>query len=71
MTIFLSDIVQFTDLSDILEPERLATIINSYLSEMASIALDCCGTIDKFIGDAILVIFGDPESAGESEDALK
>ncbi len=71
LTIFLSDIVQFTDLSDILEPERLATVINSYLSEMASISLDCGGTIDKFIGDAVLVFFGDPESEGESEDALR
>jgi adenylate cyclase len=71
LTIFLSDIVQFTDLTDSLEPERLATIINSYLSEMASIALECGGTIDKFIGDAILVFFGDPESLGETEDALK
>ncbi len=71
LTIFLSDIVQFTALSDTLEPERLATVINSYLSEMASIALDCGGTVDKFIGDAVLVFFGDPESEGETEDALK
>ncbi|MBT5899314.1 MAG: adenylate/guanylate cyclase domain-containing protein [Rhodospirillaceae bacterium] len=71
LTVFFSDIVQFTDLSDTLEPERLALVINSYLSEMASIALDCGGTIDKFIGDAILVFFGDPESDGETEDALK
>jgi class 3 adenylate cyclase len=71
LTIFLSDIIQFTDLSDTLEPERLATIINSYLSEMASIAIDCGGTIDKFIGDAVLVFFGDPESQGETEDALR
>jgi adenylate cyclase len=71
LTIFLSDIVQFTDLSDRLEPERLAAVINTYLSEMASIALECGGTIDKFIGDAILVFFGDPESEGETEDALK
>ncbi len=71
LTIFLSDIVQFTDLSDTLEPERLATVINSYLSEMTSIALDCGGTIDKFIGDSVLVFFGDPESEGETEDALK
>jgi class 3 adenylate cyclase len=71
LTVFLSDIVQFTDLSDTLEPERLATVINSYLSEMASIAIDCGGTIDKFIGDAILVFFGDPTSEGETEDALK
>ena len=71
LTIFFSDIVQFTDLSDTLEPERLALVINSYLSEMASIALDCGGTIDKFIGDAILVFYGDPETEGETEDALK
>jgi class 3 adenylate cyclase len=70
LAIVMSDIVQFTDLSDTLEPERLATVINSYLSEMASIALDCGGTIDKFIGDAILVFFGDPDSEGETEDAL-
>jgi class 3 adenylate cyclase len=70
LTIFLSDIEKFTELSESLEPERLATVINSYLSEMASIALECGGTIDKFIGDAILVFFGDPESAGETEDAL-
>ena len=71
LTIFFSDIEQFTDLSDTLEPERLATVINSYLSEMASIAIECGGTIDKFIGDAVMVFFGDPETEGESEDALK
>ena len=71
LTIFLSDIVKFTDLTDTLEPERLASIINSYLSEMSSIALEGGGTIDKFIGDSVLVFFGDPESDGETEDALK
>lgn len=71
LTIFLSDIVKFTDLTDTLEPERLATVINSYLSEMASIALDCGGTLIEFIGDAVFVFFGDPESDGEVEDALK
>ena len=54
-----------------LEPERLAAVMNSYLSEMASIAINCGGTIDKFIGDAVLVFFGDPETEGETEDALK
>jgi len=71
LTIFLSDIVKFTDLADTLEPERLATVVNSYLSEMSSIALECGGTIDKFIGDAVLIFFGDPESEGETEDAMK
>ena len=71
LTIFLSDIVKFTDLADTLEPERLATVVNSYLSEMSSIAIECGGTIDKFIGDAVLIFFGDPESEGETEDAMK
>ena len=70
LTVFFSDVVQFTDLSDSLEPERFAAVINSYLSEMASIAIESGGTIDKFIGDAILVFFGDPDTAGDREDAL-
>ena len=70
LTIFFSDIVQFTDLTDMLEPERLALVINSYLSEMTNIAIECGGTIDKFIGDAVLVFFGDPETEGEIQDAL-
>ena len=71
LTIIFSDIEQFTDLSDALEPERLASVINTYLSEMSAIAIECGGTIDKFIGDSVLVFFGDPESDGEEEDALK
>ncbi len=71
LCIFFSDIVQFTDLSDTLEPERLAIVINSYLSEMTNIALECGGTIDKFIGDAVLVFFGDPETQGDAEDAVR
>ncbi len=71
LTVFFSDIVRFTDLSDTLEPERLAALINTYLSEMTSIALEYGGTIDKFIGDAVMVFFGDPESAGDTEDALR
>lgn len=70
LTVFFSDIVQFTDLSDTLEPEKLAVVINSYLSEMTQIALDSGGTIDKFIGDAVLVFFGDPDTRGDQEDAL-
>jgi len=71
LTIFFSDIAQFADLSDSLEPERVSAVINSYLSEMSTIALDCGGTIDKFIGDAILIFFGDPETLGPEEDALR
>ncbi len=71
LTIFFSDIEGFTDISDGMEPERLAFVINTYLSEMSAIALDYDGTIDKFIGDSILIFFGDPETKGEKEDAIK
>ena len=58
-------------MSDTLEPERLAELINTYLSDMTEIAIRNGGTIDKFIGDAIMVFFGDPESNGEEMDALR
>ena len=71
ITVFFSDIKGFTDLSDSLDPDLLAELINAYLSAMTDIALKYGGTIDKFIGDAILVFFGDPESDGLKEDASK
>ena len=71
LTIFFSDIEGFTDISDGMEPERLAFFINTYLSEMSTIAMEYGGTIDKFIGDAILIFFGDPETEGDRADALK
>ena len=69
LTVFFSDIKGFTELTDRLEPEVLSSLLNSYLNEMSKIALKYGGTIDKFIGDAILIFFGDPESKGDKEDA--
>ena len=69
LTVFFSDIKGFTELTDRLEPEVLSSLLNSYLNEMSKIALKFGGTIDKFIGDAILIFFGDPESKGDKEDA--
>ena len=71
LTVFFSDIEGFTDLTEMVAPERLARLVNSYLSEMTTIAIESGGTIDKFIGDAVMVFFGDPETEGEVEDALK
>ncbi|MCB2188897.1 MAG: response regulator [Deltaproteobacteria bacterium] len=70
LSIFFSDIVRFTETADNLEPEELAGLLNHYLNEMSEIALRHGGTIDKFMGDAILVFFGDPASLGAREDAL-
>ena len=71
LTIFFSDIEGFTDITDGMEPERLSFFINTYLREMSNIAIEHGGTIDKFIGDAILVFFGDPETEGDRNDALR
>lgn len=70
LTIFFSDIQGFTKISEALQPERLTLLINEYFSEMSAIALQYGGTIDKFIGDAVMIFFGDPESKGHERDAL-
>lgn len=69
LTIFFSDIKDFTELTEKLQPEEITALINEYFSEMSAIALRHGGTIDKFIGDAILIFFGDPTSRGYAEDA--
>jgi len=69
LTIFFSDIKDFTALTEKLQPEALTVLINEYFTEMSAIAMKHGGTIDKFIGDAILVFFGDPTTAGAAEDA--
>ncbi|WP_146344593.1 adenylate/guanylate cyclase domain-containing protein [Phaeobacter marinintestinus] len=69
LTVFFSDIVGFSEITEQMESEELTTLLNSYLTEMSSIAMAHGGTIDKFIGDAIVVYFGDPESRGAKEDA--
>jgi PAS domain S-box-containing protein len=70
LTIFFSDIEGFTELTERVESEVLTSVLNKYLNEMSKIALEHGGTIDKYIGDAIMIFFGDPESLGEKEDAV-
>ena len=71
ITVFFSDIVTFTAISDKLESEELTALLNFYLNEMSQIALKHGATIDKYIGDAIMIFFGDPESFGIEEDARR
>jgi class 3 adenylate cyclase len=70
ITTFFSDIKDFTPLTDSLEPEDLTQLLNDYLTEMTSIAIKWGGTIDKFIGDAMMILFGAPVGKDTRTDAL-
>ena len=70
LTVFFSDLAGFTETTERLESEDLTHLLNQYLTEMSHIALAHGATIDKYVGDAILIFFGDPETHGIKEDAL-
>jgi adenylate cyclase len=69
LTIFFSDIQNFTATTERLQPELITELLNEYFTEMSAIAHEHGGTIDKFIGDAMLIFFGDPETQGDRADA--
>ena len=60
VTVFFSDIENFTQISENIRPENLVTILNEYLSEMTSIIIEHNGTLDKYEGDAIVAFWGAP-----------
>jgi class 3 adenylate cyclase len=70
LAVFFSDIKGFTELSEEMEPEALTELLNHYFNEMSEVALKYGGTIDKFVGDSIMIFFGDPTSRGQKEDAF-
>ncbi len=71
ITILLADIRGFTNLSSHLEPEKVVTLVNNFLSEMTRVIISHGGTIDEFIGDAILALFGAPRAMeGHAEKAV-
>jgi adenylate cyclase len=70
LTVFFSDIANFTETADSLESEELTNLLNQYLTEMSRIAVSHGATIDKYVGDAIMCFFGDPASRGSKEDAV-
>jgi len=61
LTVFFSDIVGFTEFTDMVEPETLSLVLNTYLGAMTEICDRHGGTVDKFIGDAVMIFFGDEE----------
>jgi len=70
LTVCFSDLVGFTEITDKMESEDLTQLLNHYLTEMSKIALQYGATIDKYVGDAIVMFFGDPATLGVKEDAL-
>lgn len=68
VTIFFSDIKGFSELSEKLETETLTELLNQYLTEMSDIAIKFGGTVDKFMGDGMMVFFGDPVTRGAKAD---
>ena len=64
VTLIMTDLRGFTTISECLSPEAVVAMLNHYLSCMIDIIIQYGGTIDEFIGDAILAIFGAPLSRG-------
>jgi adenylate cyclase len=71
VTIFFSDIRSFTAISEKLEPHEVVEFLNEYMTKMVKCVNDTHGVVDKFIGDAVMAIWGAPISTGDSAaDAL-
>ncbi|WP_337885570.1 response regulator [Fischerella thermalis] len=71
ITVLFSDIVGFTQLANTLRSRRVAELLNEYLEVMTKAVFDNGGTVDKFMGDAILALFGAPEELTPNEQVRR
>ncbi|MBN3891990.1 MAG: response regulator [Nostoc sp. JL31] len=71
ITVLFSDIVGFTQLSNTLRSRRVAELLNEYLEAMTKVVFGNGGTVDKFMGDAILALYGAPEELTPNEQVRR
>jgi class 3 adenylate cyclase len=71
LTIFFSDIKDFSAMADRIEPEELSEILREYFGDMVSIAERYGGTVDKLMGDAMMIFFGAPVGPHEPDHAVR
>ncbi|MEA5470524.1 response regulator [Spirulina sp. 06S082] len=71
ITILFSDIVGFTKLSNQLESQGIARVLNEYLQVMTEVVFEYGGTVDKFMGDAIIALFGAPQDLSPEEQVRR
>jgi GAF domain-containing protein len=71
ITILFSDIVGFTEMANTLRSRRVAELLNEYLAAMTKAIFDSGGTVDKFVGDAVMALFGAPEELNPNEQVRR